>query len=356
MKKVWTVVLVLAAVLALLIFGCNKKKNIIVAPTDFGTATASPTVTSTPTMTATRNTLTPLPTHVPGWIDDFEDPYAPNTNDFLLTGPILNGGGYWITYDDNSSVNNGTSYCWPETETYCARKVKTPIPFTVSAPSGTNTSIAAGMISGTVSGCSGGAGSWWFDTTCALGGITTYWPIATEDHAFRFGFFGMGTQLTPTAGEGNTDGGGGVLVDVAGDCQEVDISGFTGIKFKVKGDGTQWRFKIPYTNQVNCDGKNGTLAQKKACNYSESNDIGHTWTPTAGVWEEKTIMFNITDMTHESWGYTCSAPGGPTTCDLTTALQHAKQLQFQTYGDPAAATCYPVVRQLWIDDIQFLTP
>lgn len=406
MKRVWTAVLVITAILGMLIIGCSKKKNIVLTPSDFGTATTvstnvntvtqtntivvgtstftatrtitqtdtpyAGTSTSTFTITATRTrTVTPTrtmtlvvtPTFTAtatmpkpfGWIDDMEDPYAPNANDFTLGGPVLNGGGYWITYDDNSSQNNGTSYVWPETETYAARMTKTAGPFEVSAPGCPDSPGFAARISGVVSGCSGGAGSWWLDTTCSLAGITTYYPPG-EDHAFRFGFFGMGTQLTPTAGEGNTDDGSGNLIDVAGDCQEVDLSPYTGIRFWVMGDGTQWRMKMPYSNQINCDGKNGTLAEKQASNYSQANDIGHTWTPTAGVWEQKTILFNTVDMTHESWGYTCSAPGGPTTCDLTTVLQHVKQIQFQTFGDPSAANCYPVVRELWIDNIELLTP
>jgi hypothetical protein len=368
MKKVWVFVLLIFTVLALVIIGCGKKKNVILAPSDFGTATITATASTIPTKSITPTntpyqgtptntpvyspTITPTtpPPHPLGWIDDCDDTYAPNANDFTLTGPVLNHGGYWITYDDNSTVNNGTSYVWPESATWAERKGETAGPFTMTSP-GNNGSFACARVTGYVDTCAGGAGSNWLDTACALPGITTYWP-PYESGAFRFGFIGMGCQLTPTAGEGNTnplnvtDG----LVDDPTDCQEVDVtnSGFTGIQFYCKGDGLGWRMKIPYTNQLNCDGKNGTLAQRKACNYAEANDVGFNFTPT-GTWTLVQIPF--TSLTHESWGFTCSAPGAD--CTAPTVLKHVKQLQFQTFGDPAAVLDYPTQRELEVDDIQF---
>jgi len=355
MKRTLAAAFVIIAFFLVVLSACSKKRSVAVEPSAVNTPTETNTVDpSAPTSTFTYTpTQTATVTKPAGWIDDCEDTYGPNQNDFHTSGPALNVGGYWITYDDNSVVNNGTSYVWPMSETWKNRKLGTaePMPpFVMSAPgypgSAYGTAFAA-RITGYVAGCTGGPGSWWLDEAC-LTATAMLINSAEDDHAFRFGFFGMGMQLSPTAGEGNTDDGSGNLIDDPLDCQEVDVSSYTGVRMWVKCDGTNWRIKIPYTNQLNCDGKNGTLAERDACNYQGSSDWGITWQTTTD-WELKEFAF--ADFARESWDTTsCTAPGGD--CTKATVLTHVKQIQLQTFGDPSPTLCYPVQRELWVDDIE----
>lgn len=387
MKKAIVLIAILALITAALsLSACSKKRTVTLDPSEIGTSStntptytntvppgSTSTYTGTPTNTYTRTptataTNTPPPKPV-GWIDDLEDPYGPNQNDFQVTGgPVLNSGGYWITFDDNSKQNNGTSYVWPMAETWAARKGVPHTPFTVSAPGYPGSPYGTGYaarITGYVTGCSGGSGSWWLDTTCTYPGVTIYNP-PDEKTVFRFGFIGMGCQLTPTASEGNTGFMAGVttvagLIDDPLDCQEVNISGFTGIRFWYKGDGLNWRVKIPYTNQLNCDGKwhpempadvTITAAIMATASYTKANDAGYNIMNSATDWTQISIPF--TSLAYETWGNPlttdCSAPGGD--CSISTVLQHVKQIQFQTFGDPAAENRYPNTRELWVDDIE----
>ncbi|PKL90527.1 MAG: hypothetical protein CVV21_12045 [Candidatus Goldiibacteriota bacterium HGW-Goldbacteria-1] len=385
MKKALVTVIVVLAAVGIIFSACSKKRTVPVAPEDLGTATHTATFTNTPTATDTwdtsiptntfTRTFTSTPTNTPipkpaGWIDDCEDIYGPNQNDFQVTGgPVLNSGGYWITYDDNSKQNNGTSYVWPMSDTWAERKAVSPEPFVMSAPGYSGSPYGQGYaarVTGYVTGCEGGSGSWWLDTTCTGAGTITIYNPAEETTVFRFGFIGMGCQLTPTAGEGATGYATGMtgvagLIDDPIDCQEVDLSGFTGIRFWYKGDGMNWRVKIPFTNQLNCDGKyhpempvGEEAAIMSSASYTKANDAGFNIVASATDWTLIEIPF--TSLAYETWSNPlvnaadCSAPGGD--CAIATVLQHVKQIQFQTFGDPAADNRYPNSRELWIDDIE----
>jgi hypothetical protein len=153
---------------------------------------------------------------------------------------------------------------------------------------------------------------------------------APDDHTgYQYGFIGMGTQLTPTAGEPN--------------CQEVDISamGFTGIRFWVKGDGMGYSVKLPYTM-----GASTGFTRCDSTQYNPSldgnNDIKITFTANA-TWGMFQVPF--TALTQE-------AGWGTTLIDKSVVLKHLKQIQWQTL-DQLANRIYPHVTDLWIDDVQF---
>jgi len=310
------------------------------------TATHTHTYTNTNTNTATNThtaTIDATATNTPpakpaGWIDDCEDTYGPNQNDFQVTGgPVLNTGGYWITYDDNATNNNGTSYVWPMSQTWAVRKAITQETFAMSAPG------YAGSLYGTA-------------YAARITGYVTTNTAATQppDEAttgFQYGFIGFGMQLSPTAGQ---DWG----------CHEVDITAFTGIRFWCKGDGQSWRLKIPFTDQVNCDG-NVTYT---ASSYTHDDDWGKNFVAPTD-WTQIEITFAT--LAQEGWGKTsggCSATtatnfalsdgvvlSGPACPILPTAtsliLQHAKQIQIQSVGQ-GAAVVYPNSREIWIDDVE----
>lgn len=356
MKKMWTMALVVLVVLAMVIIGCNKKKNIPLVPSDFGTATITSTVTMTFTNTPFLGTATSTPivptatftetVSIPAWpsgfIDDCEDLFAPNANNFNGATPSLNLGGYWVTYDDNSNTNRGTSYAWPMSQTWATRKLigdplATPPyanpPFAMSAPgypgSPYGTAFAVNV----------------------TGYVTTNLIIPPGETVggFKYGFFGFGTQLTVTAGEPT--------------CNEVDISAYTGVRFWCKGDAVAngWSVKIPFTTTTNsnCDGTVSTTASSLV----QSDDYKHLFTAPA-TWTQ--ISFPFSAFTQEGWGIAvsiadgrywqgCSAthagttPGWLATCPMSTIQQHVKQIQFQTAGQTVV---YPTVRSIWIDDIE----
>jgi len=344
MKKTLAAVVIVTVVLLINLSACGKKRLVPVEPSEINTSTFTytPTETNTVDPAAPTNTFTHTPTETvtiskpAGWIDDCEDTYGPNQNDFQVTGgPVLNTGGYWITYDDNATNNNGTSYVWPMSQTWAVRKAITQDPFTMSAPgydaSPYGTAFAA-----------------------RITGYVTTNSVATKppDEAttgFQFGFIGFGMQLSPTAGQ---DWG----------CNEVDITAFNGIKFWCKGDGLSWRLKIPYTDQTNCDG-NVTYT---ASSYTHDDDWGKNFVAPA-TWTQITI--NFSQLTQEGWGKTqggCSATtstnfalsdgvvltGGPCPISPTATspiLLHSKQLQIQSVGQ---TTVYPATREIWIDDVE----
>src|ERR1035437_4052857 len=164
---------------------------------------------------------------------------------------------------------------------------------------------------------------------------------------FQYGFIGMGTQLTCTAGE-------------AWGCHEVDISAYTGVKFYTKGDGKTWDIKLPFVSNVaNCDGSITTTVSSFTC----SDEYKLTFTPPTG-WTQVTVLFS--NFTQVGWGTTisiasgrywqgCSAssagttPGWTSTCPMSTVKQHVHQIQFQTDDQ---SVVYPASRELWVDDIQ----
>jgi hypothetical protein len=307
---------------------CSKRvvptESSVIQPTATETNTWNPAFpTYTPTATATINTY--VHASQPGWIDDCED--NEQTNDFNTAGPGINKGGYWITFDDNSLKNNGTSYVWPESQTWATRKGDTQPPFSMSSPGypgspyGTQYAV---RVTGYVTK----------DTSTRPSGETT--------GGYLYGFIGFGTQLTPTAGQ---DHG----------CVEVDISSFTGVKFWCKGDGKEWMIKLSYTNQTNCDG-NITWT---ASSYT-ADDEYHSLFIAPAAWSQCVIPFAA--FTQYGWGTTatpnqgCSAGKAGTgplliggSCPMSVVKRHMKQIQFQTTDQN---TLYPATRELWIDDIQ----
>lgn len=352
MKKVWMSVLVIFVVMAMVIIGCSKKKNIELTAADIGTPVPAGTATitqtntpynGTPTFTATAteiSTVPPPPMWPAGWIDDCEDTIAPNENEFHLLGPGPHVGGYWITYDDNSIKNNGTSYVWPMSQPWSTRKGMGMTPaFQMSQPGypGSTYNIGTGSavrVTGYVT----------------MNTPATRPPGIETVNGYIYGFFGFGTQLTPTAGEPY--------------CEEVDITPYQGIKFWVKGDGfaNAWSVKLPFSAQNgNCD---GTLT---ATPSSLTGDDEYKLVFTAPTtWTQKTVAFST--LTQEGWGTGISVPDGrfwkgcsatvagtsPAsygTCPMSVVKQHVKQIQFQTNGQ-ALGTIYPAAREMWIDDIQ----
>lgn len=369
MKKVWIALVVIFTALAVVIIGCSKKKDISLTAADFGTPTVAASATSTivpgtPTMTGTTTpvisaTITPTftataaATYPAGWIDDCEDGgdnTFKNVNDFhippVITSnpPVHNLGGYWITYDDNGPANNGTSYVWPMSDPWAARKGLTPETFSMTAggyPGSPYGSAYAAMVTGYVT-----------TNTITAPGETKV--------GYVYGFFGFGTQLSPTAGEN--------LTNEAQGCQEVDISGFTGVKFWCKGDGVTngWSIKLPFTvngaNGGNCDGS--VTTNPSTLTGSDEWKLNFT-APT--TWTLETIPFS--SMTQEGWGSSISIPDGrywkgctatspgttpglPTDasagCPVSIVQKHAKQIQFQTVGQTVV---YPTSRSIYIDDI-----
>jgi hypothetical protein len=314
-------------------------KTVTLSPTISPTFSVSPTFTNTstitPTFTITQTfTITMTPTNTPGaLIDDFAD--------------CVNGnywGGYWITYDDNGPVNNGTSYVWPMSQTWATRWGLTLPPFEMSTPGYTGTGCAA-RVTGYV-------------TTNA----TATKPPFESSTGYTYGFMGMGTQLVAGAGEPT--------------CYETDISRFTGVKFWAKGDGypiasssgaSGWEFKVPFTTTANnnCDESDYT----KPSSFTGSDEWNYVFSaPT--TWTQFTIPFST--LTQFGWGSTAdvagkrlwngctrttpgNTPGLPADaasgCPISVVLKHAKQLQFQSVGQTDVYPANP--RELWIGEINF---
>ena len=95
-----------------------------------------------------------------------------------------------------------------------------------------------------------------------------------------------------------------------------------------------------------------SISKSAVIGNDTANDAGYNIMASATDWTYIEIPFS--SFAYETWGAPlttdCSAPGGD--CAITTVLQHVKQIQFQTFGDPAAANRYPNGRELWIDDIE----
>lgn len=321
--KLFVVVVFLTLLLAW--FGCKKP---VTTPTDFSTPTVSGTNTVSPTISPTftvsqTHTITPTFTpfvyqpHPSGWIDDCEDTFAPNANDYNGANPALNVGGYWITYDDRA--NTGTSYVWPMSADWAvehgivadkaAFNADPQYRFTMSAPGydgSTYGQAYAARMTGYV--------------TTSVAGSTPPWETVA---GYQYGFIGMGTQLTVTAGEP--------------DCIKVDISAYTGIKCWVKGDGEMYHIKLPYTKTTLCD-------TKDIGSFTAHDDYKFSFiAPT--VWSELVVPF--TNMTQAGWG---------TPATRAAVLGAASQIQFQTDQSPAGADYWYNADdngvELWVDDIQ----
>ncbi len=170
-------------------------------------------------------------------------------------------GGYWYTYKENGAVQSSV---WPAGGTT----------FTPSAPGAAST-LYAGRITGYVAPQSG-----------------SYYPCV-----------GMGTQM------------------VENEAGTRDVSGFTGIRFWVKGDGTS-EYSIRF------------LAPTSVTNTGY-NDYKFSFIPPA-TWTQIAIPF--TDLTQESgWG---------TPVSKTVVLQNLSKINWQTKG-------YDHNVDFWIDEIEF---
>jgi endo-1,4-beta-D-glucanase Y len=128
---------------------------------------------------------------------------------------------------------------------------------------------------------------------------------------------GMGSQFTATSG--------------APTFTEMDISACTGMKFwtkvgSVAGAGTAYLVKIPYTDTA-------------GNNLTGFNDYAYDFTATT-TWTQLDIPFTLM----------AQAPGWGTSATLTTILQHAKEIQWQSnFNAVAPATSVPV--DLWVDEV-----
>jgi len=129
----------------------------------------------------------------------------------------------------------------------------------------------------------------------------------TGSVALSTGYVGMGMQLNSKAGSPT--------------YQVTDISGAVGIRFETKGDGGTYEIKIPYTNSSGAE-------------LDGYGSYSYTFTAPA-AWTQITIPF--TSLTQPSWA---------TQVALTTVLQNAKELQFQTMNAPLASV------DLWIDNFE----
>jgi hypothetical protein len=292
----------------------SKTATVSATITETATGTASATVTETETVTTYAHA------GQPGWVDDCEDTYGPNQNDFNTSGPGLNVGGYWITYDDRA--NTGTSYVWPMSapwaEVHGLPHGTMDVPFQMSSPGYTGspygTAFAARM-TGYV--------------TTATSGQYPILPLP-DGAGYQYGFIGMGTQMTPTAGEPN--------------CVGVDLTsmGFTGIRFWCKGDGRAYCVKLPYTKGAP-EGFTRCDSSQYAPSIDGNDDRKITFTANA-TWGMFQVPF--TSLTQEGWG---------TAAAIANVLTRVKQIQWQTFGQTTGANgnVYPHVTELWIDDVQF---
>ncbi len=171
---------------------CRKKETIsltsseiMVTNTSTRTFTLTRTFTQTPTYGSPTDTPTPIPTCPGELLDDMEDNNNQN-----------NWAGYWYTYDDLDSPNNGDSYVVPWSQSrWLASGQPTPEQmFYMQSPGRTGSGYAARM----------------------TGYVTT---------TFQWGFVGMGTTFL----EPKTD---------------INVSECTSIRFWHKGDGKTYRVKI----------------------------------------------------------------------------------------------------------------
>jgi hypothetical protein len=276
MKKGLIIVLALFLITGAMIQGCKKSSN------------PSPE----PTLVPATNTPTPIVWTTGILIDDMDKladgtPGADNANAIPAS---MGGPGYWYTYDDlkdvlkedatpyynptpqvtqfptavETALANG-SYVVPPSENYWAYRMKQD-PATV--PTFTMTSPGYG-----------GTGY------CAR--ITGY--VTTQ---FTYGFAGMGVNL--------------LGVNPNNSKKYVNIFGLTGIRFYAKGDGKDYRIKLPSQSTLFVLGES-------------DNHFGFKFNaPTS--WTQ--INIPLSSFTQESgWG---------TTVPLSEALKYVDSVQFQT--------------------------
>jgi hypothetical protein len=158
-------------------------------------------------------------------------------------------GGSWFVYDDLG--NTGTSRVYPK-----------PFQMTLNIGQGALASNGYAGITGTV---------------------TT---------AFVSGFIGMGTNLAPASGI-------------------VDLSGYQGIRFFVKGDGKSYSLKIQTASTI-----------IKDFDYFQINFT------TSNIWEEHIIPFSTAFFSQQGFGVKV---------DFALAIQNVQGIQWQTIGQPLSS-------------------
>ncbi|MEM4368447.1 MAG: CIA30 family protein [Candidatus Anstonellales archaeon] len=191
-------------------------------------------------------------------------------------------GGFWYTFDD--SENGGDSVVNPLPD------AKGGIGFIPSDVTDQTNNFYAGRMWGTL-----GSG-------------------------YQYAFVGMGTNL----------GQSGSLP------APVNISGYTGVRFKVKGNNKTYQFKIVDPNQA-------------TRNYKV-----YLKTFTAGSsWQTITVNFNDTDLAY-GWG-NYNNKTNPTAADwndkppLSQVLQGVEAFQWQTVDQTAGTQV-----DLWVDDVELI--
>lgn len=230
MKKGLIIVLSLVIIIGAMIQGCKKNSNPSEEPTPIP-------ATSTPTPIVWNST------HLVDDMDKLADgtPGADNAN---AISSAEGGPGYWYTYDDLASPNNGSSIVWPMSENAFAKySYPAPFPtFEMTAPGNGGTGYCA-RISGVVT--------------------TT----------FQYGFVGMGVNL--------------LAVNTNQTKKPVDLTQMTGVRFYTKGDGKTYRIKLPSQHP-------GFVL------LDADNHYGRQFT-TTGTWTQIDIL--LSNFTQEpSWG------------------------------------------------------
>lgn len=225
----------------------------------------------------------PTPTPGPMLVDDMEDgDNRSNSVDF---------GGYWFTYDDLASPNNGTSNVWPGSQTAADKYLyPTPLPtFEMTVPGMTDSPAYCARVSGVVTS------------------------------SFQYGFLGMGVDLKGDA----VSGPGKIAMDLY-------ASGFKALRFWAKSGPNEtraaknWKVKLTTTYAGMSDGDDQPL---KA--FTVTND-----------WQQFTIPLG--EFTQEGWGT------AQTNANMLTSVI---QIQFQTPGANVIGT--GTIVDLMVDKIEF---
>jgi len=347
MRKLFVLGFIAVIAAGLIIAGCAKKKDIPLEPGVIEDATNTPagtmtfTLTETPEMSPTNSpvlsptcTSTNTPEYSPTNTQVVSPTFTATTTPDTLS-PLLddcddgdnanNWGGYWYTFDDllSSSDNNadGASGCTPATEAGISYVF--PHSDEWAAANADAEPVEFFMSNVTTDGWESAAGPGYGDTGHAAR-ITGY-AVGTDygqclcgapddAYGFRYGFVGVGTNLSDPKGE-------------------VDISEFTGIRFYHKGDGKSYRFKLGTTNTT-------------VFPLGENDDMYGLAFTTSGSWQ--LFEHDFTELTQEGWGNT--PPGG-----IDDVLQVTESFQWQTTSraclPPDSASLYEI--DLYVDELEF---
>jgi len=191
-------------------------------------------------------------------------------------------GGFWYTYDDSPNGGNSVVYPLPDAK--------------------------------------GGIGFIPSDVTDQLGNNYAARMWGQLGGGYQYAFVGMGTNLAQNGSN----------------PAPADISGFTAVRFKVKGNGKTYQFKL---NDPNAPNRNYKV---------------YLYTFTAGPsWQTITVNLNETDLAY-GWGNynNKTNPGAPDWNDkppLSQVLRGVEAFQWQTVDQTAGTQV-----DLWIDDIELI--